>query len=96
MMTGNNRPVLMYLAGPHAVGKWYGWQNGFANLAGVLGPALTGFVLQETGSFFAPFAITASICVIGLIAWTLIVGRVELIQWSLHRDPMIAPTHVSA
>jgi MFS transporter, ACS family, D-galactonate transporter len=84
------------LAGPHAVGKWYGWQNGFANLAGVLGPALTGFVLQETGSFFAPFAITASICVIGLIAWTLIVGRVESIQWSLHRDPMIAPTHVSA
>jgi MFS family permease len=86
----------MYLAGPQAVGKWYGWQNGFANTAGVIGPWLTGLVLQHTGTFLAPFVITAAICVLGVIAWVWIVGRVELIQWSLHRDPMIAPTHVSA
>lgn len=69
------------LAGPDAVGKWYGWQNGFANLAGVLGPALTGVVLQETGSFVSPFAITGGVCVVGLIAWVFIVGRVEQVDW---------------
>lgn len=69
------------LAGPGAVGKWYGWQNGFANFAGVIGPALTGFVLQRTGSFLAPFAITAAICVAGVVAWVFVVGRVEQVKW---------------
>ena len=39
------------LAGPHAVGRWIGLQNGFANLAGVVGPALTGFIVDWTGHF---------------------------------------------
>jgi len=84
------------LAGPHAVGKWYGWQNGFGNLSGVLGPALTGFVLQRTGSFFAPFAITAGICVVGVIAWTLIVGRVELVSWKRENPPSVATAGAQA
>ena len=70
------------LAGPQAVGRWYGPQNGFANFAGVIGPALTGFVVQGTGNFFLPFAITSALCVVGLIAWVFIVGRVEPVSWS--------------
>lgn len=70
------------LAGTQAVGRWYGWQNGFANLAGVVGPSLTGFILQWTGNFRAPFAITAAICVAGGLAWVLIVGRVEPVTWT--------------
>lgn len=73
------------LAGPHAVGKWYGWQNGFANFAGIVGPALTGFVVQQTGSFFAPFAITAAVCIVGVIAWVFLVGRVEQVEWEPDR-----------
>ena len=69
------------LAGSAAVGKWYGWQNGFANFAGITGPSLTGFVLQQTGKFFFPFAITAAICVGGALAWVFIVGRVEQVNW---------------
>ena len=73
------------LAGPGAVGKWYGWQNGFANFAGVLGPSLTGFVLQQTRNFLAPFLITAGICVMGALAWVCIVGRVEAVDWASKR-----------
>src|SRR5437764_639132 len=69
------------LAGSAAVGKWYGWQNGFANFAGITGPSLTGFVLQHTGKFFFPFAITAAICVGGTLAWVFIVGRGEQVNW---------------
>jgi cyanate permease len=69
------------LAGPHAVGKWYGWQNGFANFAGITGPALTGFVLEATGKYLAPFAITAAICLAGALAWVFVVGRVEQVDW---------------
>ncbi len=70
------------LAGTRAVGRWYGWQNGVANLAGVLGPSLTGFVLQWTGNFRTPFEITSAICVIGGLAWVFVVGRVEQVNWS--------------
>ena len=70
------------LAGSAAVGKWYGWQNGFANFAGITGPSVTGFVLQHTGKFFAPFAITAAICICGALAWVLIVGRVQEVNWA--------------
>ena len=70
------------LAGPQAVGRWFGWQNGFANVAGVVGPSVTGFVVQRTGNFLAPFAITAAVCVAGGLAWLLIVRRVEQVRWA--------------
>src|SRR5947207_1116203 len=74
------------LAGPEAVGRWYGPQNGFANLAGVIGPALTGFVVQRTGNFLLPFEISAAICVVGAIAWVFIVGRIEPVMWAQKRE----------
>jgi len=70
------------LAGTQAVGRWYGWQNGFANLAGVVGPSLTGFVLQWTGDFRLPFAITVAVCIAGGISMVFIVGRVEQVRWA--------------
>jgi len=84
------------LAGPEAVGKWYGWQNGFANTAGVIGPALTGFVLQRTGSFLAPFAITAAICLMGIVAWWWIVGPVEPVAWSSEREAAVVQMQIGA
>jgi cyanate permease len=84
------------LAGPHAVGKWYGAQNGFSNLAGVVGPALTGFVVQGTGNFVMPFAITSLLCVVGGLAWVFLVGRIEPINWAPRREACIAPASVQA
>ncbi len=84
------------LAGPHAVGKWYGAQNGFSNLAGVVGPALTGFVVQGTGNFVMPFAITSLLCVVGGLAWVFLVGRVEQIDWTPKREASIAPASAQA
>jgi cyanate permease len=75
------------LAGTQAVGRWYGWQNGFANLSGVVGPALTGFVLESTNNFRAPFAVAAAICIAGGLAWIFIVGRVEPIRWTTATVP---------
>jgi MFS transporter, ACS family, D-galactonate transporter len=69
------------LAGPEAAGRWTGLQNGFANLAGVVAPALTGFAVDQTGSFVAPMAITTVVLIIGAMAWVFIVGRVEQVNW---------------
>ena len=71
------------LAGPQAAGRWTGLQNGFANLAGVVAPALTGFAVDRTGSFVAPMAITAGVLVVGGLAWVFVVGQVEQLNWAV-------------
>jgi ACS family D-galactonate transporter-like MFS transporter len=80
------------LAGPEAAGRWTGLQNGFANLAGVIAPALTGFGVDRTGSFVAPMAITAGVLVAGGLAWVFVVGRVEQVNWAAKGDVLMAAT----
>jgi MFS transporter, ACS family, D-galactonate transporter len=84
------------LAGSHAVGKWYGAQNGFGNFAGVIGPALTGFVVQRTENFLIPFAITSAICIVGGLAWVFVVRRVEPVIWIQKHEPAIAKARAQA
>jgi len=84
------------LAGPQATGKWYGAQNGFSNLAGVVGPALTGFVLERTGNFVAPFTITAALCIVGGLAWVFMVGRIEQVNWMSEGEASIATASAQA
>jgi ACS family D-galactonate transporter-like MFS transporter len=84
------------LAGPQAVGRWYGPQNGFANFAGVIGPALSGFLVQRTGNYLMPFAITSAVCVLGVIAWLVIVGRVEPVTWRPKAGPAISAARAEA
>jgi ACS family D-galactonate transporter-like MFS transporter len=83
------------LAGQQAVGRWYGFQNGFANLAG-FGPAITGLVLQYTHSFHAPFFITSAICAAGVVAWVFVVGRVEQVDWSSSQPASAVAADVGA
>jgi MFS transporter, ACS family, D-galactonate transporter len=80
------------LAGPHATGKWTGLQNGFANLSGVVAPALTGFLVDRTGSFLAPLAIAAAVLMAGGLSWVFAVGRVEQVSWKSeqHTVPVAA------
>jgi MFS family permease len=69
------------IAGPRLAGKWSGFQNALANSAGVVGPALTGFLVTSTGSFVAPLYVTAVVSMLGGLAWTFIVGPLEQISW---------------
>jgi len=82
------------LAGARSAGKWTGLQNGFGNFAGIIGPALTGYVVDKTGSFIAPFAITLAVLAIGGAAWVFIIGRVEEIDWKQESPvALIAASH---
>jgi len=72
------------LAGPQAAGRWTGLQNGFANLAGVVAPALTGFAVDWTGNFVASMAITTAVLIVGGMAWVFVVGRVEQVNWAVN------------
>lgn len=70
------------LAGPRMVGRWVGVQNFAGNVAGAVAPALTGFLLDRTGSFYWPFFITAVVAWIGAFAWYFVVGPLEEVDWS--------------
>ena len=79
------------LAGPQAAGRWVGLQNGFANLAGVIGPALTGFIVDWTGHFRVALVITAGVCLLSGISWVFLVGRLEQVAWTQPAETDLTP-----
>ena len=78
----NTWAITQTLAGPQASGKWTGLQNFLGNLAGVVAPAVTGLVVDRTGSFFWAFIITAVIASLGSLSWIFIVGTLRQVDWS--------------
>jgi cyanate permease len=68
------------IAGPRAVGQWSALQNGFGNFAGLIGPTLTGFLVDRSGHFFSAFALAATISVAGAVVWAVGV-RFEPVDW---------------
>src|ERR1700676_1224492 len=81
LCTSNLWAITQTIAGPLAAGKWTGLQNFVGNFAGIVSPALTGFVVQRTGHFFWAFAVTAGVLLAGAISWAFVVGVVEPVQW---------------
>ncbi len=73
--------ISQILAGPSAAGRWVGIQNAIANLAGVIAPALTGVLVEETHHFAAAFVCAALVSVLGLIGWVWMVPKVAPLQW---------------
>ena len=74
--------IAQTLAGSQATGTWTGFQIFFANLSGVIAPALTGFLVSRTGTFLAAFEIAAAVSLAGGLAWVLAVGPIEPVNWA--------------
>jgi len=89
VLSSNVWAITQTLAGPQAAGRWTGFQNFVGNLAGVVAPALTGYVLQRTGHFYWAFAILAGVAFAGAVSWVFLVGRIEQVQW--HHKPQGFP-----
>jgi MFS family permease len=72
------------LAGPRAAGKWMSIQNCLGNISGIVGPLVTGFVIDRTGDFFWAFAVACAVTLLGLVGWVLMIPRVAPIAWPQH------------
>ena len=94
LCTSNLWSITQTIAGPLAAGKWSGLQNCVGNFAGIIAPALTGFVVQRTGHFFWAFAVTAGVLLMGALSWGFVVGRVEPLRWQ--GKDFVAVSEVSA
>lgn len=64
-------------AGPEAAGTWVGVMNGLGNGAGIVGPILTGVLIQQSGSYMSAFYVSAAIVGFGAIWWWIALPRVE-------------------
>lgn len=56
-------------AGPRAAGVWIGLQNAIGNAAGIIGPVLTGVMIDRLGGYSWAFALTALIPALGALWW---------------------------
>jgi MFS family permease len=74
--------IAQTLAGPRATGQWVGIQNFVGNIAGVIAPWLTGFIVDRTGGFDGAFALAGLIVLCGALAWGIVIPRVETLSWS--------------
>jgi MFS transporter, ACS family, D-galactonate transporter len=82
IFASNHWAITQTLAGAGAVGKWAGIQNTMGSLSGVVAPVVTGYIVQETGSFFWAFMSPAILAVVGACAYLFIVGPVQPVRWS--------------
>jgi len=73
--------ISQILAGPAAAGRWVGIQNTLGNLAGVIAPALTGFIVEWTGHFTLAFALAAAVGVLGFAGWVILIPRIAQLNW---------------
>jgi len=73
--SSNHWALSQTLAGPESAGQWTALQNCLGNLAGVLGPMVTGWSLQTTHSFFGAFAIACVFLLFGVFGYWAVVGK---------------------
>jgi MFS family permease len=62
------------LAGPQAAGRWTGLQNACGNLAGILSPILTGWIVNKTGAYALAFVAAGLACLLGASSFRFLVS----------------------
>jgi MFS family permease len=81
-MCGSNIwAITQTLAGPRMAGRWTGLQNFLGNLAGVIAPAVTGFVIDSTGRFLLAFVIMAVVAMLAALSYIFVIGPVKEVTW---------------
>lgn len=56
-------------AGPRLAGRWVGVQNALGNLSGIVGPILTGVIVDQQGGYGYAFAVAAGLSALGVLCW---------------------------
>ena len=85
VMDGMNGGVIssvsQVFAGPQAVGRWVGVQNAIGNVAGMVAPVVTGYLVQATGHYTIALLISGCAALVGVVAWLILTPAVRPIDW---------------
>ena len=68
------------LAGPASAGRWIGVQSAVGNLAGIIGPVITGAIV-DTAGYGPTFVLTATIIVAGGLVFMFGVPKIGAVEW---------------
>jgi MFS family permease len=68
--------IAQMFAGPRAAGTWVGVQNAFGNVSGIVGPIITGIIVDRAG-YTSAFVLTAAVAAVGALWWAFGVPRIE-------------------
>ena len=60
--------VAQMFAGPRAAGTWIGIQNALGNISGILGPVITGIIIDRSG-YGDAFTLAAAVAAFGAVWW---------------------------
>ena len=71
--------IAQMFAGPRASGTWVGFQNSLGNVSGIIGPPITGLIIDRAG-FESAFMLTAAIAAIGALWWAVGVPRIQQVD----------------
>lgn len=71
--------VAQMFAGPRASGTWVGIQNALGNLSGIVGPIVTGIIVDRAG-YGSAFVLTAAVAAFGAIWWAVGVPKIEPVK----------------
>ncbi|HWF01868.1 MAG TPA: MFS transporter [Caulobacteraceae bacterium] len=86
---GLNNPgifaIAQTLAGPRAAPRWMSLQNMAGNVAGMVGPLITGWLIDRTGGFTGAFLLSAAVALAGVVGWGVVIPKVRALEWS---DPL--------
>jgi MFS family permease len=64
-------------AGPRAAGGWVGMQNALGNVSGIIGPVVTGLIVDYLGGFGWAFAQAAVLAALGALWWAVAVPEIR-------------------
>ena len=67
-------------AGPRAAGGWVGMQNALGNISGIVGPIVTGIIVQRYGGFGWAFALSAAVAALGAVWWAWLVPPIREVE----------------
>ncbi|HEY6390229.1 MAG TPA: MFS transporter [Bryobacteraceae bacterium] len=81
LFSSNLWAITQTLAGVIAAGKWTGIQNCAGNIAGIVAPIVTGFIVHRTGKFYLAFVWVCANLVMAALSYLLIVRKVEPVRW---------------
>jgi MFS family permease len=71
--------VAQMFAGPRASGTWVGVQNAIGNVSGIVGPIVTGIIVQRAG-YNSAFVLTSAVAAVGAMWWAFAVPRIEQVN----------------
>jgi len=71
--------IAQMFAGPRAAGTWVGFQNALGNSSGIIGPIITGIIVDQAGYDIA-FYVTAAVAAFGALWWAVGVPKIEQVR----------------